>query len=123
MPSNNNNNNNNNNRGGNNRAPNPTAITVANKKPAVPKTSGGNKNNGGNKPKVNENGVVKYSEVARENGWADMELIEGVERDIVEGKQKVSWESIAGLTTAKHLLQEAVVLPLWIPDYFKGILS
>lgn len=29
--------------------------------------------------------------------------------------------SIAGLHEAKHLLQEAVVLPLWMPDYFKGI--
>ncbi|KAJ1426229.1 P-loop containing nucleoside triphosphate hydrolase protein, partial [Ochromonadaceae sp. CCMP2298] len=51
----------------------------------------------------------------------DLELIEGVERDIVEGKVNVSWESIAGLNEAKHLLQEAVVLPLWMPDYFKGI--
>lgn len=50
-----------------------------------------------------------------------MELIEGVERDIVESKVNVSWETIAGLGEAKHLLQEAVVLPLWMPDYFKGI--
>lgn len=28
---------------------------------------------------------------------------------------------IAGLTEAKRLLEEAVVLPLWMPDYFKGI--
>ncbi len=48
-----------------------------------------------------------------------MELIEGVERDIVEAKLSVTWESIAGLNEAKHLLQEAVVLPLWMPDYFK----
>lgn len=63
----------------------------------------------------------KFSEKAREEGWADLELIEGIERDIVEGKVNVKWESIAGLTEAKHLLQEAVVLPLWMPDYFKGI--
>jgi katanin p60 ATPase-containing subunit A1 len=63
----------------------------------------------------------KFSELAKEEGWADLELIEGIERDIVEGKINVSWENIAGLNEAKHLLQEAVVLPLWMPDYFKGI--
>lgn len=26
-----------------------------------------------------------------------------------------------GLEEAKRLLEEAVVLPLWMPDYFKGI--
>ena len=31
----------------------------------------------------------------------------------------VSWEDIAELDEAKRLLEEAVVLPLWMPDYFK----
>ena len=44
-----------------------------------------------------------------------------IENDIVEGKVSVSWDSIAGLSEAKHLLQEAVVLPLWMPEYFTGI--
>ena len=30
-------------------------------------------------------------------------------------------DDIAGLNEAKRLLEEAVVLPLWMPDYFKGI--
>ena len=30
-------------------------------------------------------------------------------------------DDIAGLKDAKRLLEEAVVLPLWMPDYFKGI--
>ena len=63
----------------------------------------------------------KFSEVAREQGWVDLELIEGIERDIVEGKISTTWDSIAGLNEAKHLLQEAVVLPLWMPEYFQGI--
>jgi katanin p60 ATPase-containing subunit A1 len=63
----------------------------------------------------------KFSDMAREEGWVDLELIEGIERDIVEGKVNVKWDSIAGLTDAKELLKEAVVLPLWMPDYFKGI--
>ena len=79
-------------------------------------------NNNNNKKGNSNNGErQKFSELAKEKGWADVELIEGVERDIVEGKVNVSWESIAGLNEAKHLLQEAVVLPLWMPDYFKGI--
>eukprot|EP01039_Chlorochromonas_danica_P010234 gene10234-11328_t len=53
--------------------------------------------------------------------WSDVDLIETVERDIVETKLSVTWEQIAGLQEAKHLLQEAVILPLWMPDFFKGI--
>lgn len=33
----------------------------------------------------------------------------------------MSWDQIADLKDAKQLLQEAVVLPLWMPDYFRGI--
>ena len=62
-----------------------------------------------------------YSHKAKEEGWADVELIEGVERDIVETGVSVSWDDIADLNTPKQLLQEAVVLPLWMPDYFEGI--
>lgn len=43
------------------------------------------------------------------------------ERDIVERGVCVTWDQIADLKDAKQLLQEAVVLPLWMPDYFKGI--
>lgn len=63
----------------------------------------------------------KFSDMAREEGWVDLHLIESIERDILESKVNVSWDSIAGLGEAKHLLQEAVVLPLWMPEYFKGI--
>ena len=63
----------------------------------------------------------KYSEIAKEEGWIDLPLVESIEREIVEGKVTVKWESIAGLEEPKHLLQEAVVLPLWMPEYFKGI--
>lgn len=91
-----------------------------------PRTSGGARGGAGapskagaGKKKKNPDEKQKFGEKAREEGWADVELIEGVERDIVEGKVNVRWESIAGLDEAKHLLQEAVVLPLWMPDYFK----
>ena len=63
----------------------------------------------------------KYSDHAREAGLCDVELIEGIERDIVETGVSVTWDEIAELKEAKQLLQEAVVLPLWMPDFFRGI--
>ncbi|CAH0477022.1 unnamed protein product [Peronospora belbahrii] len=56
-------------------------------------------------------GKVKYSEVARENGWVDQELIEAIERDIVDHGEKVTFENIAGLEHTKQLLQETMMLP------------
>ncbi|XP_062572850.1 titin homolog [Saccostrea cucullata] len=51
----------------------------------------------------------------------DKDLVENLERDIVQKNPNVSWDSIADLVEAKALLKEAVVLPLVIPDFFKGI--
>lgn len=51
----------------------------------------------------------------------DKDLVENLERDIVQRNPNVHWGDIAGLVEAKRLLEEAVVLPLWMPDYFKGI--
>jgi katanin p60 ATPase-containing subunit A1 len=53
-------------------------------------------------------------------GW-DEELIKTLERDIVSTDPNVHWGDIAGNAEAKRLLEEAVVLPLLIPDYFTGI--
>jgi len=51
----------------------------------------------------------------------DRDLIEMLERDCVDRCPQVTWESIAGLEQAKSLLEEAVVLPLVMPEYFQGI--
>nr|XP_024396175.1 katanin p60 ATPase-containing subunit A1-like isoform X2 [Physcomitrium patens] len=51
----------------------------------------------------------------------DTELAAMLERDVLESSPGVRWEHIAGLTEAKRLLEEAVVLPLWMPEYFQGI--
>ena len=37
------------------------------------------------------------------------------------GASSTSWDDIGGVADAKQLLNEAVVLPLIIPDYFVGI--
>ena len=51
----------------------------------------------------------------------EKELVEMIERDILESRPNVHWDDIAGLEEAKRVLEEAVVLPLLMPDYFKGI--
>lgn len=48
-------------------------------------------------------------------------LVEMIERDVLQRKPNVQWTSIAGLKDAKSLLQEVVVLPNIVPDFFKGI--
>lgn len=106
----------------------PAAVGRARNGQAANNAGGVKGNNGGGQKKsgqgnANNCGELKFSEVAREQGTnaGDLELIETIERDIVEGRVYVTWDSIAGLTEAKHLLQEAVVLPLWMPEYFQGI--
>ena len=51
----------------------------------------------------------------------DKELLDIVKRDVLEANPNVKWDNIAGLRDAKALLEEAVVLPMWMPDFFKGI--
>lgn len=63
----------------------------------------------------------KYSKHAKENGHPDIELISSIEQDIVNDCVNTSWDQIADLDDAKQLLQEAVVLPMFMPDFFKGI--
>ncbi|KAG7484423.1 hypothetical protein MATL_G00049160 [Megalops atlanticus] len=51
----------------------------------------------------------------------DNDLVEALERDIVSRNPNIHWDDIADLEDAKKLLREAVVLPMWMPDFFKGI--
>lgn len=50
----------------------------------------------------------------------DGELVDLLERDILQRNPNVRWKDIADLQEAKNLLEEAVVLPMLIPDFFKG---
>jgi len=51
----------------------------------------------------------------------DRKLVRVIEHDILERSLGVTFEQIAGLEDAKRLLNEAVVLPLIIPEFFTGI--
>ena len=51
----------------------------------------------------------------------DGELIEMVEREVMEKNPNVKFEDIAELQGAKNTLKEAVLLPLLMPDFFRGL--
>ncbi|GAB2293583.1 Katanin p60 ATPase-containing subunit A1 [Dionaea muscipula] len=51
----------------------------------------------------------------------DFDLAAMLERDVLDSSPGVRWDDVAGLTEAKRLLEEAVVLPLWMPEFFQGI--
>lgn len=51
----------------------------------------------------------------------ERELVDILERDIVQKNPNIKWDDIADLAEAKRLLEEAVVLPLWMPEFFKGM--
>ena len=48
-----------------------------------------------------------------------MDLAAMLERDVLDSTPGVRWDDVAGLSEAKRLLEEAVVLPLWMPEYFQ----
>eukprot|EP01004_Peranema_trichophorum_P002510 NODE_1563_length_1903_cov_54.325281_g1324_i0.p1 GENE.NODE_1563_length_1903_cov_54.325281_g1324_i0~~NODE_1563_length_1903_cov_54.325281_g1324_i0.p1 ORF type:complete len:581 (+),score=142.66 NODE_1563_length_1903_cov_54.325281_g1324_i0:63-1745(+) len=82
------------------------------RKPEVPRFKKAEKED-----KLGPNGKKRYEAACRD----DKELVEMIERDIVDRNVDVTWDKIAGLQEAKSLLEEAMVLPVLIPSFFKGI--
>ncbi|KAL4559964.1 hypothetical protein LXL04_032111 [Taraxacum kok-saghyz] len=68
----------------------------------------------------NGDGEVHTSKHGQYEG-PDHDLAAMLERDVLENTPGVRFEDVAGLSEAKRLLEEAVVLPLLMPDYFQGI--
>ncbi|KAM7362676.1 katanin p60 ATPase-containing subunit A-like 1 isoform 1-T1 [Cochliomyia hominivorax] len=60
------------------------------------------------------------SKVFTSSGY-EPHLVETLEKDILQRHPGVKWTDVAGLNEAKSILQEAVVLPIIMPDFFKGI--
>lgn len=48
-------------------------------------------------------------------------MIDSLEKDILQRDPSIQWSDVAGLNDAKAILQEAVVLPVIMPEFFKGI--
>jgi katanin p60 ATPase-containing subunit A1 len=53
----------------------------------------------------------------------DPELVQRIEDEILDTSPNVSWDDISGMGDAKRLLNEAVVLPLIVPELFTGVLQ
>ena len=51
----------------------------------------------------------------------EQRLVNILEKEMLSKHPNVPWSDIAGLNQAKSLLQEAVILPILMPDYFQGI--
>uniref|UniRef100_A0A3Q2FC00 Katanin p60 ATPase-containing subunit A1 n=1 Tax=Cyprinodon variegatus TaxID=28743 RepID=A0A3Q2FC00_CYPVA len=90
-----------------------------------PRGSNGDKSRASRGKEKKESKEVKEAaekEVKKFDGTGyDKDLVEALERDIISQNPNVKWDDIADLEDAKKLLKEAVVLPMWMPAFFKGI--
>jgi len=90
-------------------------------------TTGGEGRTTGDKEKNGDDvgyenvGIGPDEEKKFEGCLFDSDLVDLLERDIVQKNPDTHWDDIADLHEAKRLLEEAVVLPMWMPDFFKGI--
>ncbi|XP_059640972.1 katanin p60 ATPase-containing subunit A1 [Cornus florida] len=82
--------------------------------------TGSGKSNSGKSDSVNGDAEDGKSKRGQYEG-PDSDLAAMLERDVLETTPGVRWDDVAGLSEAKRLLEEAVVLPLWMPEYFQGI--
>ena len=80
-----------------------------------------NAKRGAQKQRGGEEERQKYMDSNPDIGPNDAPLAEMIERDILDSAPKVHWTDIADLADAKALLEETVVVPMWLPDFFKGI--
>jgi katanin p60 ATPase-containing subunit A1 len=53
----------------------------------------------------------------------EVHLVERIEKDILQCNPDVMWSKVAGLHEAKAILQEAMMLPILMPDFFKVALE
>ena len=80
-----------------------------------------NNNNNNNKQPSNKSAFLLNRYPEDDGNGPDTELIEMIEREVVDMNPNVSFDDIAELETAKRALTEAVVLPLLMPDFFVGL--
>ena len=109
-----------------NRAPNNRkSVAPSRNPPSVGRSAGGAPSAGRNAVRPERKGPAKPRDAPEEKKFDaagyDKDLVEALERDIVQRNPNVTWDSIAGLEEPKKLLKEAVILPLIMPDFFKGI--
>ena len=91
------------------------------KGPSSNKGGANNKGNNNDKKDPKSGKSPFYLHHYPEGEGPDGELIEMVEREVMEKNPNVKFEDIAELEGAKNTLKEAVLLPLLMPDFFRGI--
>ena len=79
----------------------------------------GNNNNNNNKNDNNKSAFLLHC--YPDGVGPDSELIEMLEREVVDSNPHVQFNDIAELKNAKGALMEAAILPLMKPEFFKGI--
>uniref|UniRef100_A0A8D8QRI9 Katanin p60 ATPase-containing subunit A1 n=1 Tax=Cacopsylla melanoneura TaxID=428564 RepID=A0A8D8QRI9_9HEMI len=85
-------------------------------------TNNSNSNSTNNPSNSNAHDEKPVTQDKRFESYAcDSDLVEMLERDMVQKNPNIRWDDIAELTDAKRLLEEAVVLPMWMPEFFRGI--
>ncbi|KAM4692706.1 katanin p60 ATPase-containing subunit A1 isoform 1-T2 [Discoglossus pictus] len=106
------------------KGPNPASARNANNVKAKPARAREKKDplNKVKEEKNKSSADVSETEPKRFDGTGyDKDLVEALERDIISQNPNIRWDDIADLEEAKKLLKEAVVLPMWMPEFFKGI--
>ncbi|ONK76628.1 uncharacterized protein A4U43_C03F30320 [Asparagus officinalis] len=80
---------------------------------------GGKKGKSNSNKADSQNGDTDDGPTKGQYEGPDADLAAMLERDVLETSPGVRWDDVAGLNEAKRLLEEAVVLPLWMPEYFQ----
>jgi len=78
-----------------------------------------NKNKGGQLEQ--KDGNEEKVEVDPRYEGLDERLVQIIESEIMDKKQDITWDDIAGLERAKKIIHEVIVMPMLRPDLFKGI--
>lgn len=91
------------------------------KKEERPSSSKSERNTEGTDTDVKNETKEEPEEKKFECNGMERELADVLERDIVQKNPNIRWDDIADLQEAKRLLEEAVVLPMWMPEFFTGI--
>lgn len=92
-----------------------------NKKPGVPRLGAGKETKSKGKGESEDETPDRNGKEPYKGPEEYKDLIAMISRDVMDKNPNVKWDDIADLKEAKRLLEEAIVLPLWMPEYFQGI--